>query len=579
MATMEIPDNFPLTAYGGNKDTKKIVEYLTTQVPVTTSMLTAFRSYHTGNKYLEQARNKVFSNVLPFNFYLNSTDVKTTSTSMVQLIYMIATHCRKVLDFGYVDIDVAAGMDAVTSRSNDVTTTRVAGEAMNLIVDYIREWNTFNEKLYFSVMITCIAVALVAFALVYHFQVSYLKSNKQQIYGLLGSLPKMVISNISSSFSKIKKDNTESYSVTNSAGSTETNRQEESIIKLFSSISDGTSSGSVEVYNIFNLIIVAVCAIGCYVFLCTGFISASQTLVKSCHHINYLYGSICIIYSILSSIFTILPSVYDESLKAMCPLPQAEIDVISGFLPTVVDYLHLLFIGGTTKNDIPFLSMKKSLDAASDILRCRNDTVPPTTVQYSAHCFSASGQLYLTIALLKRFNSQMQLGIWPELRGGGVDELWQIGPFELYEAFYYHTGEKLVPTITDTIKGGLNNMILCGTILTIVAFIFTIISLILIKREEKLLKFTLGNLLRCLPQTIFSNPHIIEVLSGNYSKKLDAQKEKTLLFHNDVVNKLDDVIIVVGDENSAILSVNTAFQEMFGIDRKISKTQRFQTFS
>ncbi|EAX88598.1 Adenylate and Guanylate cyclase catalytic domain containing protein [Trichomonas vaginalis G3] len=560
MEKIFLRENFPLHAYGGYQEPKDIVQYLCAQVPSTTQKLTKLRSYKTGNSIIEEVRNKIFAATLPFNLYKNSIDVIQSKTSMVQLIYMIATHCTKVIDLGYVDITVAAGMDAVTSRSNDVTTTRVAGEAMDLLVTHIRKMNNRNQKLYLGLMLGLIALVLVIIPIIYRIQSSMLKRNKEELYSVFGYLPKTVISNISSSFMKSKDESSISKSRT-----MELNKQEEGIIKLFSTISDGSSSGSIEVYNIFCLIFIGAAMIAGYAMLFLRYMKGSDTCVKNCHHINNIYGSICIMYSILSSILTILPAKYDPLLSEMCPLPDAEMQVIESFIPTMVKYIHLLRVGGTTNQDIPFLMMQQALDEATAITYSEGPEVVPWLFQQSAHGFSAEGQLWLIISLLRRYATNMKNGIWPKLRGDGIQELWQIGPFELYEVLYYNTGEKLVSTIQDEIEKQYTPMVAFAVIFMLIVLIFTVLSMIMINKEENILKFTLTNLLRCQPQIIFQNPHIMNVLSGNYSQKEDEDDQKLLKFHTEVANRLNDIIIVSNEADGKIVNVNKSFEEMFNL--------------
>ncbi|EAX89018.1 Adenylate and Guanylate cyclase catalytic domain containing protein [Trichomonas vaginalis G3] len=555
-----ITEGFPLNAYGGYLESKEATEYLIAQVPLTTALLTSLRSYKVGNEIIEEVRTKIFSSVLPFNIYESPEEVMQTKTSMIELIVLIATHCAKVLDFEKVDVSVAGGLDAVTSRSNDVTTTRVAGEAMSLLVDYIREVNDKNQKIFTGIMLGMIILCVISFFVLYHLQLKQLKMNKEELYSVFSSLPKTVISNVSASFSNSKQD-----SMSSKTNETESNRQEDGIIKMFSSINDGTA-GSIEIYNAFNVLIVGICACVEYFLMLSSYKKASETLVKNCHHVNYIYGSICQMFSLVSSMITILPAKYDDSLYTLCPRPDVEMNVIRNFVPTIVDYLNLLRLGGKDEYDIPFLGMKKALQDSTEILHKNVDqNSVPKTIPESAHQFSCELQIYLTIALLKKQVNLMTQDIWPKLRDEGIEDLWQIGPFELYETFYSHTGRQLVPTIQGQTSKEEKPILICCISFTLVSLLFTIVSLIMIHNESKLLRFALLNLLRVQPTILFQNSRIMDVLSGNYSKRKDDEIERDLKFHNEVANKLNDIVVVVNEENNKILSANKAFEDTFRI--------------
>ncbi|EAX95600.1 Adenylate and Guanylate cyclase catalytic domain containing protein [Trichomonas vaginalis G3] len=559
MEKIKLLDNFPLSAYGETSDTKEILRYLISRVLDYTELLLEFHYYQLGNKYLSPARDMIISNTLPFSLYTGANSVNTSNTNLNNLVFMIATHCAKVLEEPIIDINVASGMDAVTSRSNDVITTQVAGEALELIVEYIRDRVSHFKLIFKILMVVLITLVLVIFIIIYRVQIIKLKNNKEELYGIFLQLPKTVISNISSSFNKTNDGSTKT-----NKSNIELNRQEDGIIKLFSSISDGTTSGNIEIYNVFNLLVVLACEIIGNALIFSHYIKGAESLVKNCHHIDYLYGSICIMFSVFSSLLTVVPAEYDPSLSPMSPRPDVEMGVIKDFIPKIIQYVHLLRFGGSDKDDVPYIGMEEAIDVGTTLLLPTTKIIAPTNIQDSVHEFSSEQQIYLTIAYLKRILNNFYQQIYPKLNGE-VDVLWQIGPFELYQALYYNEGEKIVPKIRKEIDIQHFKIIAITILTSVIGLIFTLISLKMISKEEDTLKFALNNLMRCDSSIIFQNHKIVELLSGNYNTSKHEDTSKSIRFHSDVVNKLIDIIIVAQEMNNEIIGVNKSFEEMFNL--------------
>ncbi|EAY20237.1 Adenylate and Guanylate cyclase catalytic domain containing protein [Trichomonas vaginalis G3] len=239
-------------------------------------------------------------------------------------------------------------------------------------------------------------------------------------------------------------------------------------------------------------------------------------------------------------------------------------NVISTFTSLISDQWQLLRFGGSSSQDVPYKGMQRILNNATNHTPFYDPLTPPIYLDESAHSFSFEQQIYLAIALLRRMTRMMELGIWPTLKDG-INELWQIGPFEAYEFFYHPAGQYIIPDIQAQIFVIESPIMFVAIILIIVAFLFTIISLVMVQGEERIMRFALINLLRCNPIQLFQNKRIMDVLSGNYRKKKDDENEKDMIFNNKVVNKLNDIVIVVNEESNKIIGVNKAFEGMFNI--------------
>ncbi|EAX92764.1 hypothetical protein TVAG_373640 [Trichomonas vaginalis G3] len=378
-------------------------------------------------------------------------------------------------------------------------------------------------------------------------------------------LPKTVVSSVSQSFNSLKDGEKENKNSSN--GDNELTRQEESIIKLFSSISDNVASNSQMINMIFFIIIVALSLV-CFYMIYTYYKVASNKVFYDCNHINYLYGSITFLYSICARLWKVVLDKAHPSFTGTIVNITDEVINIRNIITYQSTYFNSFNLGTSDVNEVPFSGNNQAIKEANELLKCDDYITPPQTIPDSLHCLSATHQLYYTTAKLKKITLNMMSdpSIWPRTRGDGINDIWQVGPVEMYEAYFYPTGVKLIPSMIKNIDNQGYNIINISCIFAVLILIFMISILISTRIEEVFIKFALSQLLRCPASTILNNKKIVDLLSGVYSDEDTEHAEKHVNFSNQVVNKLDDVVIVTQDETGIILSVNNSFFNMFSMN-------------
>lgn len=557
-------DSLSWKAFGGNSDPRDMIQYIAKNVGEVNAAMAPIRNYLTGNEYMEQVRDLIFTDMTPYYLYLNNTYYIQANSSISDISYMIATTVGKLCDLDEITAKKAAGSDSITARNNLQASLTNLNKSLNLMIQYLMSKNERYQTLFLVVILATIALNIICYPILLILQIKKLRRNRYEILSILTTLPKTVISGISSSFTNVKGESKNN----SSSNDSETNRQEDSIIKLFASISDGSSKASIELVLAFCIFLLIVLGCLAYYFSMSCYIQSSNNVVFNCHHINYLLGSNAYLYSIMSSFYKVALARYHPIFEPTLVSEETELANIAKRIPTMVKYFQFIRLGGADIREIPFAEMGHYIEEATNDLTCNDVYEPPTILMDSTHCFSAVQQLYVATMLMKRYYGLMLQNppIYPNAAGINLPQLWQIGPIELYLTFFYDAGESIVPIIVDNISASDAKQNIMSIAIILIAFFISMVIVFTALNESKFLKFCLKLFLRCPPSTIMNNQRIMDLLSGNYNYiDQDDQQDKFAKFSSDVINRLNDVIIVCQEETNKIILVNNSFEEMFEI--------------
>ncbi|EAY14786.1 Adenylate and Guanylate cyclase catalytic domain containing protein [Trichomonas vaginalis G3] len=536
--------------------------------------MSSVRSFKRGNQYLDKVRKLLFSNSVKFSYYLNNTYSLDTLTTVSEVSFMLATHVGKLLEFEEMTIEVVNGPDSLTSRNNNNAATEAMNSALDEMLEYLKSENRKYQKIFKILLIVLVILNVIVYPLIFISQVRKIRQNRYEILHTLTTLPKTVISGISASLSKTKdgKEGSDSDS--------ELNRQEESIIKLFSSISDGSSKSSIEVSILFCIIFIVILSCLGYYTSINCFMQSSKNLVFNSHHINYLYGAVVYLFAIIARLFKVGLATASRRLAPSIVSIDHEIELINETTPLLVSYFQLIRIGGPGNAEKPFPQMEQAMNTASNLLKCKDDIAPPKTVMESVHCMTAGQQLYISTSLIKKYFAQMTSDppIYPDPRDISLQQLFQIGPVELYQSFFAKAGNQILPMIRDEIEKEESKQVNFAVTFLILTFLFSLIIVVFAKNEEKVLLFTLRLFLRCPPSSIIGNQRVMDLLSGKYNNSNEENHSKHVTFSNEVCNKIDTVIVVCEEETGKIVQVNAAFETMFSMKKNQMEGKNIHEF-
>ena len=567
---LEVPDTVPMDSFGGNRDFLGVLKYMLTLTTQTSDLLSPLRSYASGNANMDQARDYIFGSNINYVYRYNTTSNATEQIAAYTTTARMANSLSQIVDLDKIDSSTLMTAASLTPISNYIDTTDALSNGLTLISSYLVENNAMYQTIFTIVIVVLIIVIVIVHVIILIFDFKKLGANKYEIFKSMTNLPKTVISQVSSSFYSIHHANhsTLSNTTTTDEGA-EMNKQEENVIKVFTSISDGTS-GSATTYIAAAFIGIS-CILECVgVFLlCDTYMNVSVSLIQSSPHIDYLLGTAAYIDSAFISVEQIMMQVYDQDNDFFVGITDNftnEIVRLHSLIDQQINYFHQCRFGGSAADEYPYVGMDQFLDYATELLPCHDYSNPVDTFIDQVECFNAEAQIYLMISLFLKFATpiEQETPRYPDPHDG-VSEAFYLGPVIIYETFFYPAASSIVTTIGEDLDSQLEPLLIKGIIIIVVCFILLIGVYICSHIEESYLLFTLRLLLHCPSKAIFQSTKLMNVLSGNYGVELEDTTERNTEFFKNVMNKMNDVIIVSNaDQDRKVTAVNDTFIKVFG---------------
>ena len=567
MRKMDFNDDINLTTLGYKYTAKEMVSYIIREVPVASGLLDKMRDFETGNSFVDEARQIVFGDETKFIVYQVSGFPTEYKISIELAITKLATYASKVIDFQTIDKTTLFNENVKTVLNNNEVATNNMNIALERIIDYIKESDAKSKVLYQTVCIVLILSMIISHLIVFTIQNEKLTSQKHGIFEAMALLPKTVISSVSAGFCSIRKDKEATISTTTDGLNSETNKQEESAIKIIHSISESKGERS-ELIAIYLMLILIISGAIILYFICRGHINVSNIIVESCPHIDYLLGCSAYLYSLFVKISQISIDQYHSDFSGFCLDINESIKEIHTGLLNLVKYWNLLRFGGSGKAENSFIGMKESLKNANDIIVCENSFKPPTSFYEGASCFDSEGITYFAITFLKKFYSEFQENSYVKPRGENLGQMWQVSAVMQYESFFYPSGMKIVDTIKNSVDKEFPKMLGISVGLMIVSIIISFVILYLSNIEEETIRFTLRLFLFCPPKAIYNCPQVMALFKNEKVKAVDDKTQRDSSFYNSVISKLNDMIIISNSETNMIIDANVAFENMFSVNKE-----------
>ncbi|OHT07038.1 Adenylate and Guanylate cyclase catalytic domain containing protein [Tritrichomonas foetus] len=550
--------NQSFDSFGNSMTTKDQLRFFMTEAANSVEKISLYRTFGINNYNLQIVHKIIFDETIPYAFF-DENQVKTyinisLQSSIMQIIFQLNDILTGTPNLSwYFSNHIADPID------NAPYVTDASSIALSYCRNYLTEnHNDMQNSLFFAMTFICIVYIVIMIGIMIY-QIENLRLAKSQIYQCLTALPKNVVSCVAESLKLIEKDE-DSYSEEDD----DFNKQEENILKVFSSASDITLVGSSErtVYIFLNIFI-ACCVLAMVILLCEMFPLFSEQLGNNAPHLDYVLGTVAYLMGtmeVLESLAIKLTFVgYDPS-----SLNNHRAILIRRIL-NFTDYYHRSRYGTWESNVPPYRNFNYAHENAQIHYECENDTNIPTTFVEYYQCF----QLDIQLNMVEPFFINTVMPVYKNAsqiidnRNPFMTNLWII-ILRASDYFFYPMFKDIVTNMREIFNETIPSMTTPVIVLLVICFFLSLLIFFQTFITEEKLKFSMSLLHHCPPDIVLQTSKIMAILSGDFSiTTKDSVLRQTDFFDSVLKNVPDSVIIV--NEQFIVESVNRATERIYGI--------------
>ncbi|OHT06654.1 Adenylate and Guanylate cyclase catalytic domain containing protein [Tritrichomonas foetus] len=549
-----------MTSYGGYKNTYDQLKYIITQASNSVEYISNFRNWSPDDFRVDQAHKIIFDSYIPYTYYtLNYSYTKNTSLqgaimeeSLQILEFLKLTPSIELLNTSYI---------VNPSINTDIIVTS-ASYALQVLNDYLsQDHQDINNLMLFIMMFLCIVYVVIIIGILV-FMIDNLNRAKLDIFQCLTTIPKNVVSNVAESLKLISKTDDSDSSSDNM------NKQDENIMKVFSSVSDisGTKSSEKLIYIFLNAFFL-LCTIGTIVLICELFPSVSQELRQNAPHLDYVLGSASYLFGSLHSLNVLIAELNDFIIPLHDPNIAASRSL--NRLDHFSIYFHRFRYGnsGDGNDTPPFDGFQKAYDSASSHFYCTNETHIPTKFVEYYNCFSIDIQINLLEPFVSNvvspyyYNSTNHI----DSHDPHIDSLWSIS-MKLYDTFYFPMFDRIVDDMKNMLSSTIPNLRTPTIVLLIINFMIILFIYYQTYISSEKIKFALSLLLQCPPNIVMQTAKVMDILGGDFGSEAHEGQTRHREFFDAIVESIPDSVIVLNDKYE-IESMNRSSERIYGIKR------------
>ncbi|KAK8894826.1 hypothetical protein M9Y10_023264 [Tritrichomonas musculus] len=567
-------DGIHMPSYGGAQNTLEQLRYIAHLSSQSVERVSSYRTWIKNDTRIETIHDLVFENSIPYFYYAidgsNTTSNISLQAAMMDINLQITNLIQgnQTIDESYVNrtyiVNPSANADSIVNNIS---------YAMLLMNDYLAQNHENIENLMlFCMMFLCI-IYVVTIVGILIFQIENLQSAKFEVFQCLTSLPKNDVSMVAEKLNIITKE-TEDEEEEN-LDDLNLNKQEENIIKVFSSASDMSSTKSTEsaTYIVLNLLLAAF-TVGVIVLICQIFPSFTNDLRSNAPHLDYVLGSIAYLFGTMNSAEIIVASLNNYTIPA-----QNLEDASSRLFVHINDYFenyHIVSYGFSPITDNvsytnyldtpPLLSFITARREASPYFDCLNESQIPETFDDFYSCLSIEMQISIIDPffnkLIRPYHDDKNVIINPH--DPIIMSLYGI-TIKLYDRLYFPMFDEILDDMKDILNKTIPALRIPSIILLIVSFFIVIAIYVQAENSSQRIKFALSLLLQCPINVVMQTSKVMDILSGDFGSKAQDSHIRHKEFFDAIVQSIPDSVIVLNNGNYEIISMNRSTERIYGI--------------
>ncbi|OHT12112.1 Adenylate and Guanylate cyclase catalytic domain containing protein [Tritrichomonas foetus] len=497
-----------------------------------------------------------------YTYYPVEHSMKSAQDSIVNFIINMET----ILDIKHFPADALNMRYASTPINNVKAVSDTLSSAMNTITNYLKEATDIDNGVIIIGLITIVIIIPIYYSLSCVFIISKITKEKLIIYRTLTSLPKNIVSKVADSFKVLKKEEDEEMrsSITKDE---EVNKQEENLLKIFS-----TSTGSSR-SNQTDMIIIVVVAISSAILhacitvtFCIFMYKSNNKLDKASPHVDYITASYASFLAAQVNLFLMPGVAHPYIIYRPYGFTMNRILVrVYEWLTQAQDMYKAVRYGDIKLGTASFEALGADLDGGQGMDPC-NLSHSPTYDHQVYGCWTSDSILsyswtqFINFLTIYKSNNIVFAGNNPL-----IAHLYHMEQVHIYDNYFYPLFEGIVPMVVSILNSEVPTIIGICYGLLFVALLLEIFFFIFLISSENRQKFALRLLLHCPGNAVVSNMHIAAILSGDFSSKTIDSTNRDDEFYDILVKELPDSILIL-DSDGKIISANNATYRIFGVD-------------
>jgi len=581
MVFEEVPKNAPFfdkvnlngvvpTAFGSTTDTRKQVLYLAKMVYFTIENLLKYRLIGSEDKNYEQIQTLVFGNNIRYTHYLgfNNPIPQNTSYQLIMTDYAFqATKAAEMNEFTDEmfnnSIHLNPGLNGAPVAESMSSTLIKLFETLEVSINSLLEIVS-NISI---IVPSCLIVGLI---LISTYSIKNIKKNQRRIFQSLMSIPKNIVSSLSDNLKMIRKEKSDTSKKTDT--DKDHSKQEDHILKIFSSVSDSSSSFGYSLVFIVCVIILAICIIVASVFLFSLYRTICTLLLRNTPHLDHILGTSGYIVGMFSAFNNAVATFMGyPNLNSPANLAGRAIFRIDTFR----SHYSVVRFGNSTRNIPPFPNFESEIKKVDLRRGCsQNDDLNISNMRERIKCYPPTLQILLVETWMQHMIHGFLSGEYKtfDTHSELFNELWYMVIFNLYEFFLYPMFDTILPTIDTTITSSMASSLLPVGLCSILFFVLIIGICLYNQFMKKKFKYVLSLLLHCPIETLMHTPRIVNILANDQTDIEYSKRDSE--YYDQIVSNLPDLIIICNNQFK-IVSLNRSasafFLDKHSIDQDIKE--------
>ena len=574
----------PPESFGGFYDSRLQAEYLNNQLSAIMPYLTSLMSYKVNDPIMEQVRQALFGENMMFlsisdpeyvngydpnstmdneTIYTLTPSLKSAQSAIMQFIINI----NKIIQHNEIPENIHNLPECTIPFNNARATEQQITSAINYILQYIQELNSDTQNsLTIALIVICIAIPIL-YVLSCVYIITKTEKEKLMIYKCLASLPKNVVSRVADSFKVLKKDDDDEIK-TGKTHDEELNKQEENMLKIFSTSSDATRGKAADNYIIISIsIVIALLHVALTIVILMFIKDSSSNQNDVAPHIDFVTGAYA--YDLASVIiaYALIGASNPYSIYHIINFDiQILLYVFTDWQSRSIENYRTVKYGNTETGTVPFSSLGATITSSNAASEACKVGVKPSIPHQCYACWSAD--LLLSYSQMKFESYITTFSAQGKIFNGNdyyLKHLWHIHQVHIYDSYFSKMFDQLIPMLNDILNQRRPLIIAVSYCILVIVFLCEVVLIRYLYISENRQKFALRLLLHCPGNVVVSNSHITALLSGNFHEKQIDSTLRDAEFYEILVKDMPDSIIIC-DIDGIIQTVNNATKRIYSVE-------------